>query len=336
MSEASAESDKAEEAEAEAEAARLAANAGEAFLRYYAPKDEIQFFDPYLSVIGPPGRHGRVVGGYKLLPEEAPEGPVRRILSMGNSTSLLPYYPWAELLEEGLNEAGYGVEFWHGAGKGNTSSQELMRVVRDAPVIRPELIVSLSGICDIGYLLNAPQHPHLHKYARRIYNFARDSEMVTRSMVYGPPDEASPGAVWLRNQRMIRILADGLGIRALCFLQPVQGFGPYPQSEEERAVYAKKSKVVLAGADKPYGECVTEFYEEVRAGIAAEPAAFDHVVDLTGVFADCPGAYKDHRHQTEKGVAHLAARMLPHLKAQLDRTDPLRESIAQGGEDSGA
>lgn len=306
--------------------ARRAAQAAEAFLKFDNPRDEIQFFDPYLSVIGPTGGHRRVVGGYKLWPEAEPEGPVRRVLSMGNSTSLLPYYPWATQVCDALNNEGFGVEFWHGAGKGNTSSQELMRVVRDAPVIGPDLIVSLSGICDIGYLLNAPEHPHLHKYARRIYGFAREADLVTRSLVYGPPDTASPAEVWCRNQRMIRILADGLGIKVVCFLQPVQGYGAYPQSAAERAMFEQKAAVVLAGADKPYGQCVTEFYEGVRAIMAADPAAFDHVVDLTDVFADCPGAYRDHRHQTETGVAHLAGRMLPELRARLADRSNLGES----------
>lgn len=282
----------------------------DALKKHLNPKDEMQFFDPYLSVVSPPARHPRMSGGYKLWPLEEPETPADvRLMTIGNSTSLWPYYPWSLELGELLTTDQRSIEVWHGAGKGNTSSQELMRVLRDAPVIKPDLIVSLSGICDIGYLLNDAKHPHLHKYARRVLDFAVDAGVVTRNLFFGPADDASPAQVWCRNQRFARVLADEQGVRLMTFLQPVQGYGSYTQTDEEKALFAQKAKVVLRAAEKPYGECVTEFYTEVKAIMAARPADFDHVIDFTEAFADCTEAYKDHRHQSPKGVTHLAKKM---------------------------
>ncbi len=294
----------------------LSKRAGDALKHFLNPNDEIQFFDPQLSVISPESRYRRISGGYKIWPEDVPETPADlKIMSMGNSTSLWPYYPWSLELAEMLDADGHRIELWHSAGKGSTSSQELMRVVRDAPTIKPNLIVCLSGICDIGYLLNAAQHPFLHKYSRRVLDFALGAGLVTRQLVYGPPHDASPAEVWCRNQRFAKVLADEMGIEMLTFLQPVQGYGRYPASDEEKAMLEQKSKVVLKAAHKPYGECVTEFYTEVQERIQAEPGAYSHVIDFTEVFVDCPGAYRDHRHQTPLGVTHLAKSMRPYVEA---------------------
>jgi hypothetical protein len=290
------------------------ARAADALERHLNLSDELQYFDPQLSAVGPPVRHPRISGGYKLWPEDAPmRAPDITLMTIGNSTSLWPAYPWSRELVEML-PSDLLVELWHGAGKGNTSSQELMRVLRDAPVIKPDIIVSLSGICDIGYLLNSSTHPFLHKYTRRVLDFALEAGVVTRKLIYGPPDTSSPAQVWCRNQRFARVLADEMGVRLITVLQPVQGIGQYPQTAAEKSFYESKAKVILRAANMTYGECVDDFYAEAGRIMAARPDAFDHVVDLTNAFDDCPGAYRDHRHQTPLGVTHLAKKILPHVE----------------------
>lgn len=284
----------------------------DAFEKHLNPKDELQYFDPQLSAIGPPTRNPRSTGGYKLWPDEAPtRKPDLTLMTIGNSTSLWPAYAWSQTLAEMLTKPDYLVDLWHGAGKGNTSSQELMRVLRDAPAIKPDVIVAYSGICDIGFLLNAPGHPFLHKYTRKVLDFAQEAGIITRSLFYGPPDKSTPAEVWCRNQRFARVLADEMGIALITILQPVQGYGAYPQTPEEKDFYESKAKVVLRAADKTYGECVQDFYTQVKAIIADRPEAFSHVKDFTGVFDNCPGAYRDHRHQTPLGSTHLAKTILP-------------------------
>ena len=285
--------------------------------------DQILFFDPYLSVVSPPARWPRMEGGYKIWPETPGDAPVRlRLMTIGNSTSLWPAYPWSLELGQALEAAGHGpVEVWHGAGKGGTSSQEVLRVLRDAPAIRPDLIVSLSGICDIGYLLNQKGQPHKHKYARRVMDFAAQAGIVGRGVFYGPEDDPGTAAIWCRHQRFMRALADEMGIPILTFLQPVMGAGGFTGSEEEQAMFAAKKDTVLRGNDaQTYGESVTEFYDGVHAIIAADPAAHAHVVDLTGAFDGMTGVYRDHRHQTPEGVSHLARTIRPHVERILALT----------------
>jgi hypothetical protein len=292
-----------------------------AISRYISVSDPIHAFDPLLSVVSPPSRHKRMEGGYKIWPEtDTDPRTTLRIMSYGNSTAVWPLGNWSQLFADDLISDGFNITLFHGAGKGSSSSQEVLRVLRDAPQIQPHLIVALSGICDIGYLLNSAAHPFAHKYTRRIMDFLSATGAV-RDVVYGYPGRDSPARVWCRNQRMARVLADEMGIPLLVFLQPVQGFGKYVQNDEESIFYESKSRVILRETGKSYGECLVEFYTDVLKIMAANPADYSHVVDFTDVFYDCPGAYRDHRHQSAVGVAHLASRMLPYVKKYLQATN---------------
>lgn len=279
--------------------------------------DPVGTFDPLLSAVAPKGEWPFYRAGYNLWPNpRALETAAIRLMTMGNSTSLWPDAAWAIELGIALKSRGFDVALAHGAGKGNSSSQELLRLVRDMPALKPQLVLSLSGICDIGYLINAKSYPFAHKYIRRFVEYAVEHGFSAAS-TYGYPDPASPAEIWCRNQKMALALTRAMGVGQIVFLQPVQGFGTYPWSEEEKRFFERKAEVVLQSINKTYGECVAEFYTEVRSIIAAHPEDYPHIVDLTEAFADCPGAYRDHRHQSAKGVSEIARQMLPHVVAAL-------------------
>jgi hypothetical protein len=291
--------------------------------------DPIGLYDPYLSAVSPKGNHAHFRGGYKIWPNGAQVARADlRLMCIGNSTSLWPHAAWSLELGQMLASKDRIVAIYNGAGKGNTSSQEVLRVLRDAPGIGPDLIICLSGICDIGYLLNAKGYPFRHKYTRRVMDDLVQREIVD-DVTFGMPDLASPAEAWCRNQRMARALTEELGTQMLTFLQPVQGYGAYPQSAEERAFFKTKAEVILRAADKPYGQCVHEFYSEVLDIMARDPRPYRHIVDFTAVFDDCPGAFRDHRHQSPLGVTYLAEKMLPHVRRLVDpaRTTPETERL---------
>jgi len=288
-----------------------------AYDRFLFESDPIHYYDPLLSVISPPSRHKRMVGGYKLWPEnEIDPASTVRIMSYGNSTGVWPKGNWSQLFADHLIEKGLSLTLFHGAGKGSTSSQEVVRVLRDAPQIKPHLIVSLSGVCDIGYLLNSPSNPFEHKYIKRTMDFLSASGAI-REVIYGYPSRDTPAQTWCRNQRMARALADEMGIPIIVFLQPTQGFGDYSMNDEEAQLFNTKSRVILRGSGKSYAESVQEFYSEVLETITSNPEKYDHIIDFTNVFSDCPNAYRDHRHQNMTGVAHLAKKMLPIIIQRL-------------------
>jgi len=284
--------------------------------------DPIGTFDPYLAAINNKTDSNHYRCGYFLWPNpRKAEAADIKIMTIGNSTSLWPDADWSQRLGKLLNANGYDVGIFHGAGKGNTSSQELLRVIRDGAAIRPDLIISLSGICDIGFLLNSRNYPYAHKYIRRTTSHLVNVGLA-RDAVYGYPDTASPSEVWCRNQSLANLVANALGALYRVFLQPVMGFGDYTMNEEETRYYALKSPVVLKAINKPYGECVSEFYTDVRRILTEDPHSYRHIIDFVDIFSDCPAAYRDHRHQSEIGVEHLARSMLPYIIESLSPLIP--------------
>jgi hypothetical protein len=267
----------------------------------------VGLFDPLLGQINSRASHPHFKGGYKIWPGVPEAAKAKfRIMAIGNSTSLWPSYPWSLFLGENLAEAGYSVSIYNGAGKGHSSSQEVIRIIRDAPAMKPHLIVALSGICDIGYLVNAKGYPFSHKYSRELTDLVKTSGFATATSV-GYPDPAGPADVWCRNQRFARVLSAELGINYLTLLQPVMGYGKYQRSPEEEAMFRQKAEVVLKSYERPYGEAVTSFYDDVFERMAAHPEKYAHVVSLVDVFDGCSDVYKDHRHLTENGCRVIAS-----------------------------
>ncbi|MBO3761555.1 SGNH/GDSL hydrolase family protein [Ciceribacter sp. L1K22] len=272
-------------------------------------EDPIGTYDPLLGNDGPRAGHPYYRGGYKIWPgAEEVANAVFRILCIGNSTSLWPASAWSLELGKKLRRYGHSVAIYNGAGKGHSSSQELLRVIRDAPAIKPDLIISLSGICDIGYLVNAKGYPFLHKYSRKAMEYLKRSDIVS-DISHGYPDSAGPAEVWCRNQRLANVVSAELGIKHIVLLQPVQGIGSYPATAEELEFLDQKSRVVLRAADVPYITAVRDFYAEVRDIMAREPEKYKHIVDFTSIFDNVPGAYRDHRHQSQLGVEHIATQV---------------------------
>ncbi len=281
-------------------------------------------FDPLLGQINAKASHPHFKGGYKIWPSVPDAAKSKfRIMAIGNSTSLWPSYPWSLFLGENLAGAGYSVSIYNGAGKGHSSSQEVIRVIRDAPALKPHLIVALSGICDIGYLVNAKGYPFLHKYSRELTELVKTSGFAATTSA-GYPDPAGPAEVWCRNQRFARVLSAELNINYLTLLQPVMGYGKYERSPEEDKMFRQKAGVVLKSFDRPYGEAVKSFYDDVFQRMTAEPERYAHVVSLVDVFDGCTDVYKDHRHLTENGCRIIASAIekivLERFGRQLART----------------
>ena len=281
---------------------------------------EFPLYDMLLGATGPlDGKFPHMRGGYTIWPNGAEVAKAHlRIMAIGNSTSLWNLAPWSRLLGERLRAEGHAVAVYNGAGRGNSSSQEVLRVLRDAPAIGPDVILSLSGICDIGWIQNPREYPYRLKYGRGIEAAALEAGVIGKALHGYPEADASPGRIWCRNQRFMALMAGEMGMAIHTYLQPVMGTGAYDPTPQEQAMYDAKAGVRLKVADRCYGDCVADFYAEVRAIMATDPGAYDHVTDLTDVFDGVPfPAYMDHRHQTPEGVAHLAAAIGDHLGPHL-------------------
>lgn len=265
------------------------------------------YYDPLLAQVSGRGRWQNYIdGGFKLWPLATSLDCRPRILLLGNSSSMWPEYPFAIQAGELLARRGMDVHVINGSARGHTSSQELLRVVRDATALRPNIIFSLSGICDLGYLqYSNPHNPFFHKDGRLVAAAVRAAGLA-KHVSAGVHEDQSPAQMWCRNNRMARILAEDMGAIYISGLQPVLGYGRYNMTEQDRELFQSKRNVVLSLNQKTYGDSVQEFYDEVKAIVASDPRRHSHVWDLTDVYDGAVGAYTDHRHPSAAGCSMIA------------------------------
>ena len=90
--------------------------------------------------------------GFKKFSDKNSTKVRKRIVVLGGSTSDCGYNTavtnWTEWLEIILRESGCSVEVLAGGIQGYASSQELLKLIRDVLILRPDLVISFSGIND--------------------------------------------------------------------------------------------------------------------------------------------------------------------------------------------
>ena len=123
------------------------------------------------------------------------EGAELRILVLGGSTSTDLYYPesWVSKLSKMLRADGVKAVIYNGANEANDAMCELIRLARSIYALKPDFVISLSGVND----LKIPD-----------CKFERIA------------DEA-PFERWVRMERYIKAVAEAEGATCIPILQPM-------------------------------------------------------------------------------------------------------------------
>jgi lysophospholipase L1-like esterase len=251
---------------------------------------------------------------------------LNRIVTLGGSTTdPIVERSWPEQLAAQMREAGYRVLVYNGGVAGYSSSQELLKLLRDGLTQKPHVVVSLNGINDMAFLHAVPGHPMVHPYQVRMLEAAAGqhpfpilpnfSALAKRVMDVGPPaielgahNGASPFEQWRRNIRSMHALCGEFGVDYRCFLQPVLGIGAYTPTAGEEAMLAETQAQHAKRRD--YRAEMAAFYEAARS-FAAQKRWCE---DLTDLFAGQAGVYHDARHLTPQGNAQVAKAVLDVLR----------------------
>lgn len=287
-------------------------------------RDSFSYLDPHLSHTQNPEcltregyshTAGFVIHGDALNPDAL------TIVALGGSTTdPLGGKSWPEFLYERLNADGQSVRVFNGGVAGYSSNQELLKLIRDVLPLGPDLIISLNGVNDMGYMHSTTNHPMVHPYQKKVFSAITGSAQPTAPIL---PNAVSallllfqrPPAVglnlgtivkrkdfdqWADNVRMMHAVSSEFGVPYLCFLQPVLGVGDYTPSTEEQAML--EETVQKTAPYRDYAGDMRAFYAGARGIAKGLPCT----VDLTDAFANDQGMYRDARHQTPAGRARLA------------------------------
>ena len=216
------------------------------------------------------------------------------------------------------------VMMYNGGVAGFSSSQELIKLIRDVIPLKPDIIISLNGINDMGFVHAIDDHPMVLPYQKRLidYTIKRKNKItpilpssvalirsVIKKFVYdksndneryinfGTVNKSTPVESWLNNIRIMHTICTEYNIQYFCFLQPVMGFGKYQMSDEECKWYNEKEEQW-----PEYFLKVEEFFHPAKE-ICNE---LDYCHDLTDIFNSYENVYADPRHQNEIGVKVIA------------------------------
>ena len=252
-----------------------------------------------------------------------------RIVALGGSTTdPLDRENWPKVLLQDLESAGIPAIVYNGGVSGYSSNQELLKLIRDVLPLEPDIVVSLNGINDLGFLHSIPSHPMVHPYQRRLLESIAHKKpprilpnVVTigrrfiegrvpklnriKGIHYGTYVVTQDHQQWARNVRLMHTIASEFEIAFVSFLQPTLGIGEYDSSPEDLRLIAEATRERGLYLDR-----LESFYGEAR-DVAAKS---EYIEDFTDLFAGKTGLYRDARHPNAEGYALIARSIFDTLR----------------------
>lgn len=284
--------------------------------------------DPHLGYSNTRGwsKTSLVIPGFRFHPSPGviSENPLR-IVTLGGSTTAPSKFDWPSTLHRLLISEGYEVEVLNGGVAGYSSSQDLLKFLRDVVNLKPDIVIAVEGVNDLGFIHAIPKHPMVHPYQYKlmqhlwqapvkvlpntqlaIRQVLRAGQWRVSGISLGPPTKMEPVESWFKNVRTMSIIATEFGIHYLNILQPILGFGQLKPSTDESKMLRDIEK------REYYLKSLRSFYPAAKK-MAAQRG---EILDLTDLFSGHSNVYRDPRHQTETGVEILAAAILEEMMSR--------------------
>jgi hypothetical protein len=221
----------------------------------------------------------------------------RKIMVLGGSTSDTWWTEpsWLAPFATALNRNCPTLLF-NGSVCGYHSGQEFLKVARDVPLIRPHIILSLSGINEfVGH--HVASHPLFSSFEKSVAEFLSENVTAFDGYNAGPPHSTGGADVFLRHGRFMRMIAEEHDACFLQLLQPTLGTSAYNPNEDEASM--------LTAAGDHYLQTLTEFYTGVRSAI--NQPGYEHLLDVSDAYAGQRGLFVDLRHVNQQGNDLLAS-----------------------------
>ena len=296
----------------------------------------LSFYDPLLGYAHNPKifkkevyKDSYVVYGSEK--QESTQDKIRIVVYGGSTSEPVFKNSWPKVLENILRKKGHSVEVYNGAVAGYSTSQELLKLVRDLNHLKPDMVLSLNGVNDLNYIHVIKSHPLHKKYHTKIARFVLqeksfpfmpftleflmkgESRTYLRGVQYGPKNEKESWEVWETNLIKMKAITEAFHVEFFAFLQPILGFGNFSMSEEEKVMMK-----TLESKKASYLKDLRQFYGKSQDLTNKH----DFLTDLTQIFERKSHVFEDPRHQNEKGRRIVAKRIAQFiLKSPLFQKD---------------
>ena len=241
-----------------------------------------------------------------------------KIIIYGSSTSDIGVggeENWIQFLRRNIQKK-YNVTIYAGAVAGYHLGQELLKCVRDISVIKPHLVIQMSGINDVGDGTRLGETNLIHKYTNRMWKSILQIENIIpdsmdmrgiKRLNCGVRDDRKDYEIFISHMRMMNAICKEFGI---CFIGCLEPLIAYSDKEEEL-----EKLLTNAGVDSLFYETQMKFRDNVVAGVTEK-----WFVDLSDFFKGESGMFLDWCHHSSKGAKLLAS----FMQTMVEEVDALR------------
>lgn len=268
--------------------------------------------------------------GFSIFEDKSKER-VCTIVTLGGSTTD-PYTgnvkSWSEFLFYKLSDMGINVKIICGGVSAYHSRQEVQKLIRDVLPMKPDIVISYSGINDTEYFQMrhvSREYPDFMLFQMEFNNYAmrkalkkgyflgaRYSKEIDNCS-YGIKNKDDFATRWINNERIMNSICTEFGIKFYSILQPCRDYGGYIKTEKlEKATFKRNLEYNI--------QTTIKFYEDVRNNIAK----YDFIIDFSNLFNNQTNIFYDYCHVFEKGNRVIATailkEILPEVRKKIKET----------------
>lgn len=232
-----------------------------------------------------------------------------KVVVLGGSTtesdrSLIK--PWVEFLFN--TYLRQGVTIFNCAMSGYSSGQELIKLIRDAILLKPDLVITYSGVNDIFQRCNYSSS-FAFPYLCNIFGVIAQNNNI-KNVITGKHNEQAAWERWITNMQYMNAIAELNNIPFCAFAQPML------PSKKEFTPHEKKMMKMIAAIypEERFEECIM-----FRKKAGDMETQFSYVYDLTDIFDDVD-VYMDNCHVYEEGNRIIADRIWHIIKDKISTT----------------
>lgn len=230
-----------------------------------------------------------------------------KIVILGGSTTDAESYQfksWVDFLYERC--AGYDVSIFNGGIAGYTSTQEVIKLLRDVINLSPDMVIVYDGENDAEHNYN--HKPYSFPYLKKVFVTAagQSKSLNFRGDILGK-DERESFDIWVSNMEIMYEITQSRGIRFFGFLQPMLC------SKKDSFLTLREKSIIkyISLLNKEYASDAGRYRSLAKEQKIEE--MYDYMYDLSDIF-DEKDVYLDHCHVSEEGNQIIADKIWEKVK----------------------
>lgn len=232
---------------------------------------------------------------------------------------------WPQFLYEKFCESNKRVTIFNGGMCGYCSSQEMIKLIRDCLSLKPDIIISFTGINDVNWILCNETYSMYTNYLKtnmeKTFQTAfkkRWTEELVDDIGFGIKPNLSDYENWFKNMKIMHGIAKEFEIKFLSFLQPTIFYGGYNPSSREKAFLKYLCEYVYDNPDTPESQTkLLTGAEKFYTGAVRLSKGVDYIYDITDIFDGQSEIFYDIAHCNEIGNKLIANRIFAVLQSML-------------------